>query len=117
VRPLAAVSGLDPEREKRLRAELAYRLGRPPTPSELEARATGRVGPLLPPRAKGADAAQYPAYQAQLQAQRPCAPSKGFWKAAPTSAAAARRPPQPSHVKAAPKPVVFRGAQAQAMRF
>ena len=112
MRPLAAVSGLDPEREKRLRAELAYRLGRPPTPSELEARANGRVGPL----------AQYQAYQAQLQAQRPSAPSKGapskgIWKAAPTSAAAARRPPQPSHVKAAPKPVVFRGAQAQAMRF
>ena len=111
MRPLAAVSGLDPEREKRLRAELAYRLGRPPTPSELEARANGRVGPL----------AQYQAYQAQLHAQlhaqRPSAPSKGIWKAAPTSAAAARRPPQPSHVKAAPKPVVFRGAQAQAMRF
>ena len=55
--------------------------------------------------------------QAQLQAQRPSAPSKGIWKAAPTSAADARRPPQASHVKAAPKPVVFRGAQAQAMRF
>ena len=116
MRPLAAVSGLDPEREKRLRAELAYRLGRPPTPSELVARANGRVGPL----------AQYQAYQAQLQAQlqaqRPSAPSKGapskgIWKAAPTSAAAARLPPQPSHVKAAPKPAVFRGAQAQAMRF
>ena len=39
------IAGLDPSREKRLRAELTYRLGRPPTPTELQARATGRVPP------------------------------------------------------------------------
>jgi hypothetical protein len=110
--------GLDPARERRLRAELTYRLGRPPTPTELEARATGRVGPLAP-RAKAAEAQQaVQGYQGQYQAHRPCAPSKGIWKVAPPTAAAARRPPPPSQWKAAaPKPVVFRGAQAQVMRF
>ena len=112
------MAGLDPSREKRLRAELTYRLGRPPTPTELEARATGRVGPLAP-RAKAAEAQQgLQGYQGQYQAHRPCAPSNGIWKAAPPTAAAARRPPPPSQWKAAaPKPVVFRGAQAQVMRF
>ena len=86
--------------------------------TQLEARATGRVGPLAP-RAKAAEAQQaVQGYQGQYQAHRPCAPSKGIWKVAPPTAAAARRPPPPSQWKAAaPKPVVFRGAQAQVMRF
>jgi len=35
--------GLDPARERRLRAELTHRLGRPPTPAELQVRVRVRA--------------------------------------------------------------------------